>query len=77
MLVGYIDSSFDNVIDYNLEMGEVFDKLDCFSVLNIFDLIFNLGVIYCMYIEMGDFVINGNYYYRGDYVLFEEDSLLM
>jgi iron complex outermembrane receptor protein len=25
---------------------------------------------------MGDFVINGNYYHRGDYALFEEDSLL-
>ncbi|MGS0537003.1 TonB-dependent receptor [Pseudoalteromonas sp. SaAl2] len=74
--VGYIDSSFDNVIDTNPETGETFDKSDRFSVSNTPDLTFNLGATYRMYTDMGDFVMNGNYYYRGDYALFEEDSLL-
>ncbi|TGV18888.1 TonB-dependent receptor [Pseudoalteromonas sp. MEBiC 03607] len=74
--VGYIDSNFDNVIDYDPETGEAFDKSDRFTVSNTPDLTFNLGATYRMYTEMGDFVINGNYYHRGDYALFEEDSLL-
>lgn len=74
--IGYIDSSFDNVIDYDPETGEAFDKSERFSVSNTPDLTFNLGATYRMYTEMGDFVMNGNYYYRGDYALFEEDSLL-
>ncbi|NMM41244.1 TonB-dependent receptor [Pseudoalteromonas arctica] len=74
--IGYIDSSFDNVIDYDPETGEAFDKSDRFSVSNTPDLTFNLGATYRMYTEIGDFVMNGNYYYRGDYALFEEDSLL-
>ncbi|MFU2508328.1 TonB-dependent receptor [Pseudoalteromonas sp. ASV78] len=74
--IGYIDSSFDNVIDYDPETGEAFDKSERFSVSNTPDLTFNLGATYRMYTAMGDFVMNGNYYYRGDYALFEEDSLL-
>lgn len=74
--IGYIDSSFDNVIDYDPETGKAFDKSERFSVSNTPDLTFNLGATYRMYTAMGDFVMNGNYYYRGDYALFEEDSLL-
>jgi len=74
--IGYIDSSFENVIDTNPDTGETFDKSDRFSVSNTPDLTFNLGATYRLYTEMGDFVINGNYYHRGDYALFEEDSLL-
>ena len=74
--IGYIDSSFDNVIDFDPNTGAAFDKSDRFSVSNTPDLTFNLGATYRMYTDMGDFVVNGNYYHRGDYALFEEDSLL-
>ncbi|WP_404341879.1 TonB-dependent receptor [Pseudoalteromonas mariniglutinosa] len=74
--IGYIDSSFDKVIDTDPTTGETFDKSDRFSVANTPDLTFNLGATYRMYTEMGDFVANANYYHRSDYALFEEDSLL-
>ncbi|WP_351059320.1 TonB-dependent receptor, partial [Psychrobacter sp. TB20-MNA-CIBAN-0197] len=32
--LGYIDSTFDNVIDTNPETGEIFDKSDRFTVSN-------------------------------------------
>jgi iron complex outermembrane receptor protein len=74
--LGYIDSSFDEVIDTDPTTGQSFDKSDRFSISNTPDLTFNLGATYKIYSDMGDFVLNSNYYYRGDYVLFEEDSLL-
>ena len=37
---------------------------------------FNLGANYTIESSVGDFIVNANYYYRDDYVLFEEDSLL-
>lgn len=74
--LGYIDSSFDEVIDTDPATGQPFDKSDRFSISNTPDLTFNLGATYKIYSDMGDFVLNSNYYYRGDYVLFEEDSLL-
>ncbi|GAP76872.1 TonB-dependent receptor [Pseudoalteromonas sp. CO325X] len=74
--LGYIDADFEEVLDTDPETGEVFDKSDRFSISNTPDLTFNLGATYRLYSEHGDWVINGNYYHRGDYVLFEEDSLL-
>lgn len=74
--LGYIDSTFDNVIDTNPETGETFDKSDRFTVSNTPDLTFNFGATYRLYTDMGDFVFNSNYYHRGEYALFEEDSLL-
>lgn len=74
--LGYIDSTFDNVIDTNPETGEIFDKSDRFTVSNTPDLTFNFGATYRLYTDMGDFVFNSNYYHRGEYALFEEDSLL-
>lgn len=74
--LGYIDSTFNNVIDTNPETGETFDKSDRFSVSNTPDLTFNIGATYRLYTDMGDFVFNSNYYHRGEYALFEEDSLL-
>ncbi len=73
--LGYIDSDFEKVIDYD-SAGVAFDKSDRFTISNTPELTFNLGATYRLYTDHGDWVFNGNYYYRGDYVLFEEDSLL-
>ncbi|MDE3271976.1 TonB-dependent receptor [Pseudoalteromonas sp. G4] len=74
--LGYIDAEFTEVIDTNPETGEEFDKSDQFDIANTPDLTFNLGFDYSIESTFGDFVVNGNYYHRGDYVLFEEASLL-
>ncbi|WMN58722.1 TonB-dependent receptor [Pseudoalteromonas xiamenensis] len=74
--IGYIDSSFDEVLDTDQATGLTFDKSERFSISNTPDVTFNVGANYKIYSEFGDFVLNANYYYRGDYVLFEEDSLL-
>ncbi|WP_462173658.1 TonB-dependent receptor [Pseudoalteromonas xiamenensis] len=74
--IGYIDSSFDEVLDTDQTTGLTFDKSEHFSISNTPDVTFNIGANYKIYSEFGDFVLNANYYYRGDYVLFEEDSLL-
>ena len=64
------------MIDTNPETGEEFDKSEFFDIANTPDLTFNLGFDYSIESTVGDFVVNGNYYHRGDYVLFEEASLL-
>ncbi|MFC3034864.1 TonB-dependent receptor [Pseudoalteromonas fenneropenaei] len=74
--LGYIDSDFEEVLDTNPTTGEIFDKSDRFSIANTPELTVNLGASYRIYSEFGDFVVNASYYHRGDYVLFEEDSLL-
>lgn len=74
--LGYIDAEFTEVIDTNPETGEEFDKSEFFDIANTPDLTFNLGFDYSIESTFGDFVVNGNYYHRGDYVLFEEASLL-
>ncbi|MFH6954930.1 TonB-dependent receptor [Pseudoalteromonas sp. XMcav1-K] len=74
--LGYIDAEFTEVIDTDPETGEEFDKSDQFDIANTPDLTFNLGFDYSIESTFGDFVVNGNYYHRGDYVLFEEASLL-
>ena len=74
--LGYIDAEFTEVIDTNPETGEEFDKSEFFDIANTPDLTFNLGFDYSIESSFGDFVVNGNYYHRGDYVLFEEASLL-
>ncbi len=74
--IGYIDSDFKQVIDYDPITGEPFDKSDRFTISNTPELTFNLGTSYTIEADSGDFVFNASYYYRGDYVLFEEDSLL-
>ena len=74
--LGYIDSDFEEVLDTDPETGATFDKSDRFTISNTPELTFNLGATYKVYSEIGDWVVNANYYHRGDYVLFEEDSLL-
>ncbi len=73
--IGTIDSEFKEVIDYDAN-GNPFDKSDRFTISNTPDYTFNLGANYTMESSVGDFVFNASYYYRDDYVLFEEDSLL-
>ncbi|WP_394175580.1 TonB-dependent receptor [Thalassotalea litorea] len=73
--LGYIDSDFSEVIDFD-ENGNPFDKSDRFSVSNTPEYTFNFAANYTLETGIGDFIFNGNYYYRDDYVLFEEDSLL-
>ncbi|GAA5136231.1 TonB-dependent receptor [Thalassotalea piscium] len=73
---GYIDSSFNEVYDTDPVTGVQFDKSDRFSIANTPDYTYNLGANYTIESEVGDFILNASYYYRGDYVLFEEDSLL-
>lgn len=73
---GFIDTDFKEVIDTNPDTGEEFDKSDSFSISNTPDYTFNLGVNYTIESTVGDFIVNASYYYRDDYVLFEENSLL-
>lgn len=74
--LGYIDTDFKEVIDTDPVTGESFDKSDRFTISNTPEYTFNLGANYTIESSVGDFIINANYYYRDDYVLFEEDSLL-
>ena len=73
---GYIDSSFNEVFDTDPVTGVMFDKSDNFTISNTPDYTYNLGANYTIESSMGDFVLNANYNYRDDYVLFEEASLL-
>lgn len=73
---GYIDTSFSEVIDTNPDTGEEFDKSDSFTISNTPEYTFNLGFNYTIESNVGDFIVNASYYYRDDYVLFEENSLL-
>ena len=73
---GFIDSEFEEVLDTNPETGAIFDKSDTFTISNTPDFTYNLGANYTIESSMGDFIVNASYYYRDDYVLFEESSLL-
>ncbi len=74
--LGYIDTDFKEVIDTDPVTGESFDKSDRFTISNTPKYTFNIGANYTIDSSVGDFIVNANYYYRDDYVLFEEDSLL-
>jgi len=74
--IGFIDSEFDEVLDTNADTGKVFDKSDNFTISNTPDFTYNLAANYTIESSMGDFIVNASYYYRDDYVLFEESSLL-
>jgi len=73
---GYIDSTFKEVLERDKVSGEVFDKSETFTISNTPKYTMNLGVNYTIESNVGDFIINGSYYYRDDYALFEEASLL-
>ncbi|MEX1221096.1 MAG: TonB-dependent receptor [Idiomarina sp.] len=73
---GYIDSQFDEVLDTDPATGETFNKADLFTVSNTPEVTANLGATYEVNLNSGTLVFNGNYYYRSEYDLFEESSLL-
>lgn len=73
---GYIDAKFDEVLDTDPNTGAVFDKSDLFTISNTPKVTANLGFTYDVQAPIGDLVVNGNYYYRGKYDLFEELNLL-
>ena len=74
--LGWIDAEFTEVLDTNPDTGEQFNRADQFTISNTPDLTYNLAMNYMFDNEYGDFVFNANYYFRDDYVLFEENSLL-
>ncbi|GIU46191.1 TonB-dependent receptor [Shewanella sairae] len=73
--LGLIDSSFDQVISYD-ENGNQIDISDSYTVANTPETTANAGFNYDFSTGIGDFVFNGNYYYRSEYDLTVTDSLL-
>lgn len=72
--LGYIDSEFTEVLSWN---GTGYDDIsDIYTVANTPDTTANFGVTYDFETSVGSFVINSNYYYRGDYALVELDNRL-
>ncbi len=73
--LGIINSSFKevNTLDNN---GLPIDISDTYTIANTPDTTANLGFDYSIYSNYGDFIINGNYYYRSDYDLTIVDNLL-
>ena len=72
--LGYIDTEFTEVLSWN---GTGYDDIsDTFTVSNTPDTTANFGFTYDIETSMGGFVVNGNYYYRGDYDLVEVGNVL-
>jgi len=73
--LGLIDSSFDEVRSFDSD-GNQIDISDIFTITNTPDTTANLGFTYDIETSVGGFVVNGNYYYRGDYDLAPTNNLL-
>ncbi|ALS98318.1 TonB-dependent receptor [Lacimicrobium alkaliphilum] len=73
--LGYINAKFDEVRSF-VDAENFIDISDRFSVTNTPKVNANVGFTYNMTSSYGDFVINGNYYYRTKYDLVELDNLL-
>lgn len=72
---GYIDSEFTEVLSWN---GNDYDDIsDTYTVANTPDTTANFGITYDFETTVGTFVVNGNYYYRGDYDLVEIGNVLV
>ncbi len=72
--LGYIDSEFTEVLSWN---GTGYDDLsDSYTIANTPDTTANFGVTYDIETSVGSFVVNGNYYYRGEYDLVEVGNVL-
>jgi iron complex outermembrane receptor protein len=72
--LGYIDTEFDEVLTW--DGTQFIDVSDRYTVANTPDITGNFSVTYDIETSIGAFVVNGNYYYRGDYALFELDNSL-
>ena len=73
---GYIDSEFTEVLRYD-GSGGYDDISDTYTISNTPDTTANLGVTYDIETDIGSFVVNGNYYYRGEYQLLEAKDVLI
>ncbi|MCE9680565.1 TonB-dependent receptor [Shewanella sp. AS1] len=73
--LGLIDASFEEVISYDAS-GNKTDISDTYTITNTPDTTANVGFNYTLDTDIGSFVANGNYYYRGDYDLAVVDNLL-
>ena len=73
--LGLIDSSFKEVNSFDQE-GNPIDITDDFTFTNTPDTTANVGFTYDIESSIGDFVVNGNYYYRSEYDLNVTDNLL-
>ncbi|WOH36259.1 TonB-dependent receptor [Thalassotalea fonticola] len=72
--VGVIDTEFNEVLTWN---GTGYDDIsDDFTVSNTPETTANFAVNYDLETDLGSFVFNGNYYYRGEYDLTETGNLL-
>ena len=67
MAFGWLDASIEN--DANAVTNII-------GLSNTPDYTFNLAATYVMDTDMGYFTFRGGYYYRGDYILFEDSDLL-
>ena len=73
--MGLIDAEFDEVISY-LPDGTATDISDTYNITNTPETTANFGFSYEIESSLGSFVVNGNYYYRSDYVLSPTDLLV-
>ncbi|MBT1065229.1 TonB-dependent receptor [Bowmanella sp. Y26] len=73
--LGYIDADFKEVLSY-VDPNTPIDISDRYSVTNTPEVTASLGFNYTIASSMGDFIVNGNYYYRSEYDLVELDNLL-
>lgn len=74
--LGYIDSEFTEILQYDGN-GGYDDISDTYTISNTPDLTANIGVTYDIETNIGSFVVNGNYYYRGEYQLVEQKDALI
>ncbi|MEW6983721.1 TonB-dependent receptor [Colwelliaceae bacterium 6471] len=72
--VGLINADFSEVVTW--DGTKYVDISDTYTITNTPDTTVNLGFSYDFETDMGSFVLNGNYYYRGDYDLAVTDNLL-
>lgn len=73
--LGFIDASFKEVNSFDTD-GNPIDITDTFTITNTPDTTANFGFSYDIETSIGDFVVNGNYYYRSEYDLNVTENLL-
>ena len=75
LALGYIDTEFTEVLQWN---GTGYDDIsDFYAISNTPEVTGNLGVTYDIETDIGSFVVNANYYYRGEYQLVEAKDVLV
>lgn len=70
-------------LTFDFSLGTINSKIEennavppLIGISNTPDLTYNLATNYVLESDLGDFTFNANYYYRGDYRLFEDSDLL-